>query len=216
MASIDKTATITPPDKPTWYTPDQVKLTAAADAGYAQVIQLNALQPEWFPEGTISFELKPSAFQGEARKPTAYDGMQSSLWSSRPQTRDTYGVTGGGVKEFLAGGVKAAGIVSAKATIPSADMLSQIQSAIRTARDSALNADPMLKKSIEHATNPKMKAEFEALIPNLTDQLIRGDLSFGSVPTAVRNLIHDVTKSTDLERKQPTKNKNPSGTGKRP
>ena len=215
MSSLDTGATIAPTGS-TWFSPDKLKLTGTGDIGYSELMQILALQPEWFPEGNVVFELQPSAFSGEARKPTAYDGMQSAHWVSRPQTEDTYGVTGGGAKEFIAGNVKASGIVSAKAVIPSADMKQQIQTAVTTARDHALAADPALKQAIDNEKDPKAKQKLEYMIPTLTDQLIRGDLSFGSVPAMVKNICNDTIKSTGLERQQPTANKNPSGTGKRP
>lgn len=178
-------------------------------------MRINALQPEWFPEGTVSFEISPTAFAGEARKPTAYDGMQSALWVSRPDG-DTFGVTGGGAKEFLARNVQCAGILSARATIPSGDMRGELQAAMKKAYDNALAMDPMLKQAIETEKDPKKREGLERLVPNLTDQVIRGDLSFGSLPKAIRDLIGDTVKTTALERNQPTKNKNPSGTGRRP
>jgi hypothetical protein len=216
MSSLKRDATIAPSGKSTWFSPDQVKLSTGGDAGFGDLMQSLALQPEWFGEGTINFELSPSAFQGTARKPTAYDGMQSAHWVSRPQGEDTFGVTGGGLKEFIADNVKASGIVSAKAMIPSDDMKQQIQAAIQRARDNALEQDPMLKQAIEKETNKDKKRELEGMLPTLTDQLIRGDLSFGSVPTMVRNICKDVIGSTAGERRQPAANTNPIGTGRRP
>lgn len=142
--------------------------------------------------------------------------MQSAHWVSRPETADTFGVTGGGLKEFIADNVKASGIVSAKAMIPSDEMKQQLQTAIQKARDNALQQDPMLKQAIEKESNADKKKALEFMVPTLTDQLIRGDLSFGNVPTMVRNICKDVIGSTQLERQQPTPNRNPSGTGRRP
>jgi hypothetical protein len=214
MSSIDRSAAIKPKGQ-TWYTPDNVQIKSAGDVGFSELMRINALQPEWFPEGTVSFEVSPSAFAGEARKPTAFDGMQSALWVSRPDG-DAYGVTGGSAKEFLARDVKCSGILSAKAVIPSADMRAEIQSAMKKAYDNALSMDPMLKQAIDKEKDPKKLEDLKGLAPNLTDQIIRGDLSFGSIPKAIRDLIGDTVKTTALERKQPTNNKNPSGTGKRP
>lgn len=112
--------------------------------------------------------------------------------------------------------MKASGIVSAKAMIPSDEMKQQLQTAIQKARDNALQQDPMLKQAIEKESNADKKKALEFMVPTLTDQLIRGDLSFGNVPTMVRNICKDVIGSTQLERQQPTPNRNPSGTGRRP
>jgi len=214
MSSVDKSAAIKPKGQ-TWFTPDKIQLKSAGDVGFAELMRINALQPEWFPEGTVSFEIKPSAFHGDARKPTAYDGMQSALWVSRPDG-DTYGVTGGSAKEFLAQNVQCSGITSARAIVPSTDLKGELQTAMKKAYDSALSMDPILKQAIDAEKDPTKKKALQGLVPNLTDQVIRGDLSFGSVPKAIREIIGDTAKTTALERKQPTKNKNPSGTGKRP
>src|SRR5262249_30215506 len=65
------------PSGGTWFTPDSYKLKNASDAGYGQLLELAALQPEWFPEGNIVFDVDVAASLStiEARKPTAYDGM---------------------------------------------------------------------------------------------------------------------------------------------
>lgn len=120
------------------------------------------------------------------------------------------------MKEFLADGVKAAGITSARAVIPTGPLVSQIRDAIQRARDNALMQDPMLKQAIQNEKNSKAKQKLEAMIPSLSDQVIRGDFSLGNLPAQLRNILHDTIGTTDLERTQPTKNTKPSGTGKKP
>lgn len=69
-------------------------------------LALSSVQLALFADGNILFELAPKAFDSATiRKPTAYDGMQSSHWVSRNAEGETYGVTGGGAREFLASGV---------------------------------------------------------------------------------------------------------------
>ncbi|MDB4965494.1 MAG: hypothetical protein JWN44_1183 [Myxococcales bacterium] len=191
------------PEGGTWFTPDSYKLTNASDAGYGQLLELAALQPEWFPEGNIAFEVDVKAAGSmEARKPTAYDGMQSSLWVSRP-TGDSFGVTGGGAQEFLGSKVPVASIKSARAVIPSADTLQQLSDAVRGARDLALAADPELKKKIDSATDPKIKKGYEDMIPNLTDMFIRGTATMPMGAT-VKQMLEQIRNVTAAERAAPS------------
>lgn len=60
-------------------------------------------------------------------KPTAFDGLMSALWTARNIGEDDYGVTGGGVGEFLEAGVTFAEVTSANAVIPDDDFLLDIQ-----------------------------------------------------------------------------------------
>lgn len=98
----------------TWFTPDKVKV-AAGEAGFTEIMTVFALQPEWFPEGTATLKIQTDKAGGisDARKPTAFDGMQSALWVSRAGKAQTFGVTGGGVREYLAKDVKYSSVVSA-------------------------------------------------------------------------------------------------------
>jgi hypothetical protein len=188
----------------TWFTPDSYKLSDGNDAGFSQLMKLAALQPEWFPDGNITFEVDMATAKGsmEARKPTAYDGMQSALWVSRP-TGDTFGVTGGGANEFLAGKVPISSVKNAKAVLPSADVKQQLQEAIKAARDQALAADPELKKKIDTATDPKIKQGLEYIIPTLTDQFIRGTATMPLGPS-VQKMLKEITASTAGERGAPS------------
>src|SRR5262249_25799976 len=66
------------PQGGTWFTPDSYKLSDGADAGFSQVLQLAALQPEWFPEGNICFEVDVATAKGtmEAHPPGPRWGRQ--------------------------------------------------------------------------------------------------------------------------------------------
>ena len=197
------------PEKGTWFTPDSYKLKNASDAGYGQLLELAALQPEWFPDGNIAFEVDMSKAAGamEARRPTAYDGMQSSLWVSRP-TGEAYGVTGGGANEFLAGKVSASAIKSAKAVIPNADTMTEIRNAIQAARDEALNNDPDLKARLDKEKDPNAKKDLEAMIPNLTDMYMRGGLTAPLGPK-IKEMLAAIKTSTNNERANPSATRAP-------
>jgi hypothetical protein len=203
LMHVDASGVISP-EGGTWFTPDSYKLTNAGDAGYGQLLELAALQPEWFPEGNIAFEVDVAAAASkmEARKPTAYDGMQSVLWVSRP-TGEDYGVTGGGALEFLGGKVPVPAIKNARAVIPSADTQQQLADAIKAARDQSLAADPILKQKIDSATDPKVKKSYEEMIPNLTDMFIRGT---ATVPlgASVKQMLDAIKNSTSGERANPS------------
>ena len=210
MSTMQKGVDITKRSGPTWFTPDSYKLSAAPDAGYAELLRLGALQPEWFPEGNVVFEIAPAGFVGQCRKPTAYDGMQSSLWVSRPQG-DDFGVTGGSANEFLAGNVNTSGVKSAKAVVPSPELRGEIQTAVQRAKDNALMQDPQLRTMMN---DPATRDKANAMVPNLTDQFIRGDISNASIPTLLRNALTDVTRRADAERGHPSAPRPGTGTPK--
>ncbi|MCU1283073.1 MAG: hypothetical protein JWM53_6619 [bacterium] len=230
MATVDKSKTITP-EKGTWFTDDKVNVGGGAD-GFNQLLNIFALQPEWFADGNVSFDISPAGFTGDCRKPTAYDGMQSSLWVSRPAAGDTFGVTGGGAREFLATGVKCSEIVTAKAVIPDADMLAQIKQAQQQVQQQYLESDPELRAKIAAAEASlasvpagdadKKKAAQEALnaakgeLPNLTDQFIRNSAPAIRTLLAQRvdgalDLVSGVVGATKKERKNPSRSR--EGTG---
>ncbi len=208
MASLDRGKTIKP-DKGTWFTPDSYKLKDAKDAGFSDLLELAALQPEWFGEGNIAFEIDvATAGAFEAKKPTAYDGMQSALWVSRPGP-DSFGVTGGGANEFMAKDVAVAGIKSAQAVIPGADTLAQLQEAVTKARDMALLADPALKAALDAApAGSPAKKQLEGMIPNLTDMFLRGTPGL-TLSAAVKDMLTKIKTSTEAERANPSAARGP-------
>lgn len=116
-------------DYATWFSPEQAKVVPDGEAGYAELMTIGALQPEWYPDGTVQLNIKPDKAAGvaEARKPTAFDGLLSAVWVARNQQDQTYGVTGGGAREFLMTGVTWGEVAGATAQVPGDDFLTEIQ-----------------------------------------------------------------------------------------
>lgn len=129
LFTIDTSQAIS--DYPTWYKPGEIVVnpTDPPSQEFARMMTLGALQPEWYPNGTIvlNIERKLSAASRVVKKPTAFDGLMSALWCSRNLAADDYGVTGGGIGEFLEAGVTFAEVTSATAIIPDDDFLADIQ-----------------------------------------------------------------------------------------
>ena len=188
----------------TWFTPDSYKLTNASDAGFGQLLELAALQPEWFPDGNMVFsvDMAFAASKLIARKPTAYDGMQSALWVSRPNA-DTFGVTGGGANEFLGGNIPRSAIRNPKLVVPSPELQQELKAAIEAARDLALSQDPDLKKAIDTAKDDAAKKPFKDLIPNLTDMFLRGTATM-PLSAHVRQMLDQIKKVTVEQRNNPS------------
>ena len=118
-------------DYATWFTPGAVTPTPGGEAGYTQLMVLGALQPDWYPDGTILVEVNNAAPGAllEARKPTAFDGLLSALWVARNQAGETYGVTGGGAQEYLMTGPTWSMVTQSSAQIPSEANLQDIVAA---------------------------------------------------------------------------------------
>lgn len=125
LGTLDRSKPIQPSGMHGWFTDDKVKLEPGKDAGFSQLMHIFALQPEVFAEGTVFIEISPHGLEGDIRKPTAYDGMQSSLWVPRPG--DTFGVTGGGLREFLADAIKGSAVQSANARVPNSGLAEEIK-----------------------------------------------------------------------------------------
>ncbi|MBP47207.1 MAG: hypothetical protein CMH53_04655 [Myxococcales bacterium] len=117
----------------TWYSPAEVAVHQAdPDLAFADMMTVGALQPEWYADGAIDLTIEPKGVR-EARKPTAFDGLMSALWLARNQDGQTYGVTGGGAREFLETGVTWAEAKSAVPVIPSdawSDELNKMSAAV--------------------------------------------------------------------------------------
>ena len=132
----------------TWYAPGEITTPAgSAETAYGELMQLGALQPEWYPEGTVvlNIERKVAAGARELRKPTAFDGMMSALWTARNQPGEVYGVTGGGQGEFLEANVPYADVTSATAVIPNDDFLSEIQRLAAAVPDDSSVGEELLR-----------------------------------------------------------------------
>ncbi len=129
MTTIDKSKPIS--QWGTWYAPGEIKPnpSAAANTEFANMMTLGALQPEWYPNGTVvlNIDRRLSGAARNIKKPTAFDGMMSALWTARNMGVDDYGVTGGGLGEFLEANVPFSDVSSSHAIIPDDDFLADIQ-----------------------------------------------------------------------------------------
>lgn len=129
LTTIDKSRNIS--EYGTWYAPGEIRPNpaAAANTEFARMMTLGALQPEWYPSGTVvlNIDRRLSEAAREVKKPTCFDGMMSALWTARNLSEDDYGVTGGGVGEFLEAKVPFSDVTSAKAIIPDDEFLADIQ-----------------------------------------------------------------------------------------
>lgn len=133
LSTIDKTKNIS--DWGTWYAPGEIRPNpgAAANTEFANMMTLGALQPEWYPNGTVVLHIdrRLSGAARDVRKPTCFDGMMSALWTARNLGADDYGVTGGGLGEFLEAKVPFSDVTSATAIIPDDDFLADIQRVVK-------------------------------------------------------------------------------------
>ena len=141
MTTIDVNNNIS--DYPTWYAPGAITVnpSAAANTEFSRLMTLGALQPEWYPNGTVVLNVTQAVGKvRECRKPTAFDGLMSALWTARNVGAADYGVTGGGLPEFLEGNLKYTEVSSANAVIPSDDFLTDMQR-VTTQVTNALGVD---------------------------------------------------------------------------
>ncbi|MCA9517800.1 MAG: hypothetical protein KC635_22830, partial [Myxococcales bacterium] len=214
---------VAPDGYPAWFTPDKVRIDANTDTAFGDLMKIFALQPEWFAEGNVFFEVDPAAM-GELRKPTAYDGMQSSLWVARNQPAETYGMTGGGAREYLAQGVPVSSIKSCRGVVPSEDFLGQVTRLQARAVDKFLEANPHLKAEMDALqrqidalpdTDPAKKTakdklnEIKNWVPNLTDWVLRGQTTqltshIGVKIRDAKAALDGVRQTTETERTTPS------------
>jgi len=129
LTTIDKSKPISPFGS--WYAPGEIRPNTSAPPNqeFARMMTLGALQPEWYPNGTVVLNID-RRLSGAARnifKPTAFDGLMSPLWCARNMGADDYGVTGGGVGEFLEANVPFTDVTSATAIVPSDDFVADMQ-----------------------------------------------------------------------------------------
>jgi hypothetical protein len=115
----------------TWYAPGEIIVNTSAPPNqeFARMMTLGALQPEWYPSGTAVLHID-RRLSGGARqlfKPTAFDGLMSSLWCARNLGENDYGVTGGGLGEFLELNVPFSDVTQADIIVPSDDFLAELQ-----------------------------------------------------------------------------------------
>jgi len=155
-------------------------------------------------------------------KPTAYDGMQSGLWVARNQPGDTYGMTGGGAREYLAQNVPVDAIKSCRGVIPSDDFLGQVTSLQSRAVTKFLEANPQIKAEIDALearintlpdTDPAKQLakdrlkEIKGWVPNLTDWVLRGQTTFLTSHIGVK--IRDAKAALDAVNVGTTEERDP-------
>lgn len=104
---LDRTKALSSGTGTTWWSNEGVVLEPVADpklmsAGYTNTIDLLALKDSWYPEGLIRLRVDPTVLESisyELRKPTAFDGMLSSLYEPLPGGE--WGETAGGAPELV-------------------------------------------------------------------------------------------------------------------
>jgi len=223
-------AMLAPTGYPAWFTPDKVRIDSNSDTAFGDLMRIYALQPEWFAEGNVHFEVDPTAGAQVLRKPTAYDGMQSSLWVARNQPGDTYGMTGGGAREYLGENVPVDAIKSCRGVIPSEDFLGQVTTLQSRAVAKFLEANPQIKAELDALkaradalpdTDPAkavVKArisEIQGWTPNLTDWVLRGQTTFltSHIGVKIRDAkaaLDTVNAATTEQRTTPTPTPTPA------
>jgi hypothetical protein len=128
---------LTPPSGGTWFSSGQITLKpGSGDTQFAQLMEIGALQPEWFADGACRFTMDSATIgsvAGNCVKPTCLDGMQSALFVPNPSP-GAFGVTGGGVNEFLAAKVPASAVTSMQIISTSPGLQAAIERADRLAK----------------------------------------------------------------------------------
>ncbi|HEY0190596.1 MAG TPA: hypothetical protein VGC42_05695, partial [Kofleriaceae bacterium] len=144
LSTIDKTQPISAFGS--WYAPGEIIVNASAPPNqeFARMMTLGALQPEWYPNGTavLKIDRSLSAATRVCYKPTAFDGLMSALWCARNMGADDYGVTGGGVGEFLEKNVPFSDVTSAKCVIPTDEFLADIERVATEVKGKTTDSSP--------------------------------------------------------------------------
>ncbi|MBM4343045.1 MAG: hypothetical protein FJ100_06675 [Deltaproteobacteria bacterium] len=183
LTTLDKSKPISP--YAAWYKPGEITVPPGSnETQFASMMQLGALQPEWYPNGTVVLNIQRTLEAGarDIRKPTAFDGLMSVLWVSRNVGENDYGVTDGGIGEFLEKGVTYNEVVSAQAVIPSDDFLADIQRVASQVNNAVPGSSP-------------------------TEELARGnnaDTSILHTAPEARGMYNDILSTTANERQNPS------------
>ncbi len=128
-----------------WYGPGEIAVNPGAPVNqeFGRLMTLGALQPEWYPYGTAVLQItKVDQSARKLYKPTAFDGLMSALWTSRNIGAHDYGMTGGGLAEFLEFGITFADVKSASIIVPSDDFLANIQRVITQVAKLGVDTSP--------------------------------------------------------------------------
>nr|MBA3463618.1 hypothetical protein [Deltaproteobacteria bacterium] len=143
LAGVDLTEPIT--TYPTWYAPGEITVGGGGpNEQFTKMMTLGALQPEWYANGTVVLNIERTVAPAlrELIKPTAFDGLMSALWTARNMTETDYGVTGGGLGEFLEKNVMFSEVTSARAIIPTDDFLADVRRVTTEAEGAAPGSSP--------------------------------------------------------------------------
>jgi hypothetical protein len=178
-----------------WWTPNQLKVEPG-QAGFAQLLTLFALEPQYFASGTVFFKVDTSALGSviEARKPTCFDGMQSSMWVPREGGGETFGVTGGGIGEVMVNGIPVDRVTEFQCNFPAPDLSSAITSFEKEIR-AKTGGSAMDALDRAGSSGPKR------------DNVVNQMKGVGPGGDALANLNQGINKRTTTERNSPT----PSG-----
>ncbi|MBI5607361.1 MAG: hypothetical protein HY902_00610, partial [Deltaproteobacteria bacterium] len=178
----------------TWYHPMEIQpaqLAGSAETVYARMMRLGALQPEWYPDGTVvlSIDTALATRTREVRKPTVFDGLLSAVWTARNMSEDDYGLTGGGAAEFLESNVTWAEVTNAHAVVPNDDFLADIA---------------RVASQVSNALEPGVATNRREMSP--VAELARGNTQNTSIlntSPAVRGMYQDLMADTTLEMNRP-------------
>lgn len=180
MSLIDKRHNITQ-GYGTWYHPGAIvpSLDPDPDVAFTDMMTLGALQPEWYAEGTVVLEIDMSAKANRVcRKPTAFDGLMSSVWVARNLSDSDYGLTGGGAAEFLEANVPYRFVTSARAVIPSDTLKVELQRLIDAAPANSTPTEEALRGSTAAAGGSA-----EGLYDSVIDSTVNEQNTPGANPT---------------------------------
>lgn len=130
----------------TWYAPGEITIDSSAPPNeeFARMMTIGALQPEWYPNGTavLNIDRRISGMARECFKPTAFDGLMSALWCARNLAADDYGITGGGLGEYLEANVPFTDVTSCKIIMPTDDFLADVARVTKEAETKAEGSSP--------------------------------------------------------------------------
>ncbi len=128
---------LTPPRGGTWFSSGQVALNPGPpDTQFSQLMEIGALQPEWFADGAVRFTIDAAGVAGVAGncvKPTCLDGMQSGLFVPN-NSPNVFGVTGGGFNEFLAASIPSSAVTAMSIISTSTNLRTAITEADQRAK----------------------------------------------------------------------------------
>ncbi|TVQ93649.1 MAG: hypothetical protein EA397_03910, partial [Deltaproteobacteria bacterium] len=211
LASGTSPLSVVPPTEsismwPTWYSPGEIVVNSAesSETEFARLMTLGALQPEWYPNGTVvlNIERKVAPHLRELRKPTAFDGLMSVLWTARNLSSEDYGLTGGGAGEFLEGGVTFADVTTAHAVVPSDSFLADIQRVASQVTGSVGDSSPVEERVRGNGRDTSIlntSPEVSAMYGQVIDRTVQEQ----NIPSPAATAPHAVQEETMLAPSDP-------------